>query len=545
MVKHIFITGGVVSSLGKGLTSAAVGMILERRGLKVAMQKLDPYINVDPGTMSPFQHGEVYVLDDGSETDLDLGHYERYTHASLTKDANYTTGKIYSEVIARERRGDYLGSTVQVIPHITDAIKDGIRAGVTDDCDVLITEIGGTVGDIESLPFLEAIRQFGLEQPVDHVMYVHLTLLPYLRASGEMKTKPTQQSVGKLREIGIQPDVLVCRTEQPMTDEMTKKISLFCNVRPSAVIEERDVDFSIYEVPTMLVRAGLDRIVSEKLGLPQVDTDLDDWNSMLADMRRTTDSVEIAVVGKYISLHDAYKSIYESLSHGGIANDCRVRIRKIRAEDYAEKGPELLEGVNGLLVPGGFGERGLEGKIEAIQHARESDLPFFGICLGLQCAVIEFARNAAGLRKAHTTEFDENTPDPVIHLMPDQENIDEKGGTMRLGAWPCRVIAGTLAHQLYGADAISERHRHRYEFNNDYRDAFQQAGMVVSGINPERDLVEMVELPEHPFFIGVQFHPEFKSRPLHPQPIFKGFVAAALAHSKNGDRRKVAEKTLA
>jgi CTP synthase len=545
MVKHIFITGGVVSSLGKGLTSAAVGMILERRGLKVAMQKLDPYINVDPGTMSPFQHGEVYVLDDGSETDLDLGHYERYTHAVLTKDANYTTGKIYSGVIARERRGDYLGSTVQVIPHITDAIKDGIRAGVTEGCDVLITEIGGTVGDIESLPFLEAIRQFGLEQPPGNVMYVHLTLLPYLRASGEMKTKPTQQSVGKLREIGIQPDVLVCRTEQPMTDEMTKKISLFCNVRPSAVIEERDVEFSIYEVPTMLVKAGLDRIVAEKLGLPEVDTDLADWNGMLADMRRTTDSVEIAVVGKYISLHDAYKSIYESLSHGGIAGNCKVRIRKVKAEDYAEKGPVLLEGVNGLLVPGGFGERGLEGKIEAIQFARETGLPFFGICLGLQCAVIEFARNAAGLTKAHTTEFDENTPDPVIHLMPDQENVDEKGGTMRLGAWPCRVVAGTLAHELYGTDAISERHRHRYEFNNDYRDAFQQAGMVVSGINPERDLVEMVELPDHPFFIGVQFHPEFKSRPLHPQPIFKGFVAAALAHSRNGDRREVRQKTLA
>ncbi len=543
MVKHIFITGGVVSSLGKGLTSAAIGMILERRGLEVAMQKLDPYINVDPGTMSPFQHGEVYVLDDGSETDLDLGHYERYTHAVLTKDANYTTGKIYSEVIARERRGDYLGSTVQVIPHITDAIKAGIRAGATENCDVLITEIGGTVGDIESLPFLEAIRQFGLEQPQSSVMYVHLTLLPYLRASGEMKTKPTQQSVGKLREIGIQPDVLICRTEQPMTDEMTKKISLFCNVRPSAVIEERDVEFSIYEVPTMLVRAGLDRIVTKKLGLPDVDTDLGDWNDMLAGMRGTTDSVEIAVVGKYISLHDAYKSIYESLSHGGIANDCRVRIRKIRAEDYAEQGPALLEGVNGLLVPGGFGERGLEGKIAAIRYARESGLPFFGICLGLQCAVIEFARGAMGLKTAHTTEFDENTPDPVIHLMPDQEHIDEKGGTMRLGAWPCRVVAGTLAHRLFGTDAITERHRHRWEFNNAYRDVFQQAGMVVSGINPERDLVEMVELPDHPFFIGVQFHPEFKSRPLHPQPIFKGFVAAALVHSKNGGRSEVAEKT--
>ncbi len=542
MVKHIFITGGVVSSLGKGLTSAAVGMILERRGLKVSMQKLDPYINVDPGTMSPFQHGEVYVLDDGAETDLDLGHYERYTHATLTRNSNYTTGKIYSEVIARERRGDYLGSTVQVIPHITDAIKDGIRAGVPEGTDVAITEIGGTVGDIESLPFLEAIRQFGLEQPPENVMYVHLTLLPYLRASGEMKTKPTQQSVGKLREIGIQPDVLVCRTEQPMTDEMTKKISLFCNVRPSAVIEERDVEFSIYEVPTMLVQKGLDRIVCEKLGLPQTDTDLDDWNQMLASMRRTTDSVEIAVVGKYIQLHDAYKSIYESLSHGGIANDCKVRLRKIRAEDYAEKGAVLLEGVDGLLVPGGFGERGLEGKIEAVRHARETGLPYFGICLGMQVAAVEFARNVCGLSTAHTTEHDENTPDPVIHLMPDQADIDDKGGTMRLGAWPCRVVAGTLAHRLYGTDKISERHRHRYEFNNDYRKRFQEAGMVVSGLNPERDLVEMIELPSHPFFIGVQFHPEFKSRPLHPQPIFKGFVAAAMEHARRARAERAAEK---
>jgi CTP synthase len=532
MVKHIFITGGVVSSLGKGLTSAAIGMILERRGLTVSLQKLDPYINVDPGTMSPFQHGEVYVLDDGAETDLDLGHYERYTHAVLTRSSNYTTGKIYSEVIARERRGDYLGSTVQVIPHITDAIKDAIRAGVTAGADVAITEIGGTVGDIESLPFLEAIRQFALEQPPRSVMFVHLTLLPYLRTSGEIKTKPTQQSVGKLREIGIQPDVLVCRTEQPISDEMVKKISLFCNVRPSAVIEERDVDFSIYEVPAMLVEKGLDRIVAETLELPRVETDLGDWNRMLAEMRRTSESVEIAVVGKYIQLHDAYKSIYEALTHGGIASNCRVRVRKVRAEDFADKGPKLLEGVDGLLVPGGFGERGLQGKIEAVQHARTTGLPYFGICLGMQVAVIELARNACGLKRADTTECDEHTPDPVIHLMPDQSAQGKKGGTMRLGAWPCRVVAGTLAHRLYGADHISERHRHRYELNNDYRKTLADAGLVISGINPERDLVEMIELEGHPFFIGVQFHPEFKSRPLHPQPIFKGFVAAALAHAR-------------
>jgi len=538
MVKHIFITGGVVSSLGKGLTSAAIGMILERRGLKVSMQKLDPYINVDPGTMSPFQHGEVYVLDDGAETDLDLGHYERYTHAKLSRSSNFTTGKIYSEVIARERRGDYLGSTVQVIPHITDAIKDAITAGVTPGSDVALTEIGGTVGDIESLPFVEAIRQFALEKQRGEVLFVHLTLLPYLRASGEMKTKPTQQSVGKLREIGIQPDVLICRTEQPMSPDMTRKISMFCNVRPEAVIEERDVDFSIYQVPQMLVQAGLDRIVARHLGLPhEEETDLADWNSMLDSMRRTQETVEIAVVGKYIELHDAYKSIYESLSHAGIKNQTRVKIRKVRAEDFYSKGPALIEGVDGVLVPGGFGERGVEGKIRAIQHARETGLPFFGICLGMQCAAIEYARNVLGLERAHTAEFSAETPHPVIHLMPDQRNVHELGGTMRLGSYPCRVKPGTLAHRLYGAELVHERHRHRYEFNNSYREQFERAGMIVSGVNPERDLVEILELPAHPFFIGVQFHPEFKSRPLAPQPLFDGFVAAARERSRNRARR--------
>jgi CTP synthase len=535
MTKHIFITGGVVSSLGKGLTSAAIGMILERRGLKVSVQKLDPYINVDPGTMSPFQHGEVYVTDDGAETDLDLGHYERFTNAKLTQSSNYTTGKIYSSVIAKERRGDYLGRTVQVIPHITDALKDAIYAGVTGpDVDVALTEIGGTVGDIESLPFLEAVRQFALEKPRGDVLFVHLTLLPYLRASGEMKTKPTQQSVGKLREIGIQPDILICRTEQPMTDEMAQKISLFCNVRPECVIEERDVDFSIYEVPVDLVHRGLDRLIVERLSLDcEPVTDLVDWLAMLKRIQATTETVEIAVVGKYIELHDAYKSIYESLSHAGIASDCKVRLRKVRAEDVHDRGLALLDGVHGVLVPGGFGERGLEGKIAAIRWARENGVPFFGICLGMQCAVIEYARNVLELEGAHTHEHSPHSPHPVISLMDDQEGV-EKGGTMRLGAYRCEVAAGSLARDLYGKELVSERHRHRYEFNNAYRDVFERSRMKLSGKNPERDLVEIVEIPEHPFFIGVQFHPEFQSRPLAPHPIFAGFVAAALARARGG-----------
>jgi CTP synthase len=547
MAKHIFITGGVVSSLGKGLTSAAIGMILERRGLKVSMQKLDPYINVDPGTMSPFQHGEVYVTDDGAETDLDLGHYERFTHARLTKASNYTTGKIYSQVIAKERRGDYLGRTVQVIPHITDAIKEAIHEGVAraeealgGPVDVAITEIGGTVGDIESLPFLEAARQFALDKPRGDVLFVHLTLLPFLRASGEMKTKPTQQSVGKLREIGIMPDILICRTEQPMTREMAQKISLFCNVRPEAVIEERDVDFSIYEVPTNLVDAGLDQLICERLGLPHAErTQLDDWRAMLADIRQTRESCTIALVGKYIELHDAYKSIYESFSHAGIANHCRVEVRKVRAEDVLAQGTSLLEGVHGILVPGGFGERGIEGKINAIRHARENQIPFFGICLGMQCAVIEFGRNVLGLEGAHTLEHSPHTPHPVISLMEEQKRKLDKGGSMRLGAYPCTIARGSLAERLYGSLAIQERHRHRYEFNNDYRALFAHSKMKLSGLNPERDLVEIVELEEHPFFIGVQYHPEFKSTPLAPHPIFRGFVAAALARARNGGRERV------
>jgi CTP synthase len=539
MTKHIFVTGGVVSSLGKGLTSAALGLILERRGFRVSMQKLDPYINVDPGTMSPFQHGEVYVLDDGSETDLDLGHYERFTNARLTRDANFTTGKIYQAVIRKERRGDYLGATVQVIPHITDAIQEAIEAGVAgEEVDIAITEIGGTVGDIESLPFLEAIRQFALDRPPEDCLFVHITLLPYLRASGEMKTKPTQQSVGKLREIGIQPQVLICRTEKPMTEEMAKKISLFCNVRREAVIEERDVDFSIYQVPTDLVAAGLDRIVCTHLKLPaERETELADWRGMLERIRMIRRSCEVAVVGKYIELHDAYKSIYESLDHAGIANDVEVKVRKVKAEDVLDRGTGILLGVDGVLVPGGFGERGMEGKIEAVRWAREQGVPFFGICLGLQCAVVEYARNVAGLSGAHSIEHSPHTEHPVIHLMPSQERVHEKGGTMRLGAYACSVAPGTRARELYGADEISERHRHRYEFNNDYRDRLVACGLVTSGINPELGLVEIIELSDHPFFVGVQFHPEFKSKPLRPHPIFRGFVAAAKEHAGHRGQR--------
>jgi len=546
MTKHIFITGGVVSSLGKGLTSAAIGMILEQRGLKVSMQKLDPYINVDPGTMSPFQHGEVYVTDDGAETDLDLGHYERFTHAKMTQESNYTTGKIYSTVIAKERRGDYLGRTVQVIPHITDAIKEAIYNGIGDpDTDVLLTEIGGTVGDIEGLPFLEAVRQFALERPKSDVLFVHLTLLPYLKASGEMKTKPTQQSVGKLREIGIQADILICRTEKPMTEEMAQKISLFCNVRLDKVIEERDVDFSIYEVPVNLVHAGLDRLIVEHLDLPlEPVTDLRDWIAMLGRIQNVTKEVEIAVVGKYIELHDAYKSIYEAFSHAGIANDCHVKVRKIRAEDVLDGGLDVLEGVDALLVPGGFGERGLEGKIRAIQWARENRIPFFGICLGMQCAVIEYARHVLDLEGAHTLEHSPHSPNLVISLMDDQEGV-EKGGTMRLGAYACELTPDGLAAKLYGKLQISERHRHRYEFNNDYREIFEASQMHLSGRNPKRDLIEIIELPEHPFFIGVQFHPEFQSSPLAPHAIFEGFVAAAIAHSRGGNHQPLAKASLA
>jgi len=535
MTKYLFVTGGVVSSLGKGLTSAAIGWILERHGLTVSMQKLDPYINVDPGTMSPFQHGEVYVTDDGTEADLDLGHYERFTHAPITKDSNYTTGKIYKSVIQKERRGDYLGKTVQVIPHITDEIKMAIRAGAAGRDgnpapDIAITEIGGTVGDIESLPFLEAIRQFSLEVGANDCMFIHLTLLPYLRASGELKTKPTQQSVGKLREIGIQPHVLVCRTEVAMDEDMARKISLFCNVRPEAVIEEKDVDFSIYEVPLMLIDSGLDQRILKHLEVqPKKAVDVEDWKQLLETVKHPKHEVEIAVAGKYIELHDAYKSIYESLSHAGIANSCNVKLRKVSAEQVAEEGADkLLAGVDGILVPGGFGERGFEGKIASIRYARDHKIPFLGICYGMQAAVVEYARSELGLSDATTTEYDANANNPVISLMEEQKRTNDKGGTMRLGAFDCALQPGTLAHKAYGTDTISERHRHRFELNNDYRARLAEAGLVMAGVNPKLDLVEIVEIPDHPWFVGVQYHPEYKTRPLTPHPLFRDFVAAAV-----------------
>ena len=537
MSKHIFITGGVVSSLGKGLTSASIGLLLESRGLRIAMQKLDPYINVDPGTMSPYQHGEVYVTDDGAETDLDLGHYERFTDAKLTRDSNYTTGKIYHSVIAKERRGDYLGHTVQVIPHITDEIKRAVYSLAGNDVDVVITEIGGTVGDIESLPFLEAIRQIGHEMGRDNVVFIHLTLLPYLRASGEIKTKPTQQSVGKLREIGILPDVLICRTEKAIDEDIRKKISLFCNVPLPGVIEEKDVDFTIYEVPLVLSEQGLDDIIIQQLRLETRKRDLKGWRRIVSTIRGIKDEVEIAVVGKYIALHDAYKSIYEALTHGGIANRVRVRLRKVAAEDVESAGAaKLLAGVHGVLVPGGFGERGIEGKIAAIKWARENRVPFFGICLGMQTAVIEFARHVAGLKGANSTEFQKTTPHPVISLLEEQREVTDLGGSMRLGAFPCRVEKGSLAYRAYRAHEVSERHRHRYEFNNRYREELGKVGMRFSGVFLEKDLVEIVEVADHPFFVGVQYHPEFKSKPSAAHPLFAAFVKAAAVRRESRAR---------
>ncbi len=534
MTKFIFITGGVVSSLGKGLTAAATGWILERLGFTVSMQKLDPYINVDPGTMSPFQHGEVYVTDDGTEADLDLGHYERFTHATVDVHSNYTTGKIYRTVIQKERRGDYLGHTVQVIPHITDEIKAAIRMGASRDPDVAITEIGGTIGDIESLPFVEAIRQFCLEVGVHDALCIHLTLLPYLRASGEMKTKPTQQSVGKLREIGIQPQILICRTEKPMNEEMAAKISLFCNVRKDAVIEERDVDFSIYEVPVNLIKAGLHTQILQNLDItPKKELVVDDWYELLETVRSPKHTIEVAIAGKYIELHDAYKSIYEALSHAGIAHSCRVKLRKVSAEQVAVQGAEkLLDGVDAVLVPGGFGERGFEGKIATIQWAREHHVPFLGICYGMQAAVVEYARSVCGIEGATTAEYAPEAEHQVIDLMEEQKRVSDLGGTMRLGAFDCDLTDGSISRAAYGTKHVSERHRHRYEFNNRYRARLQEAGLVIGGVNTRLDLVEIVELPGsvHPWFVGVQFHPEFKTKPQTPHPLFKGFVGAAIAH---------------
>lgn len=529
MTKHIFVTGGVVSSIGKGLTSASIGMLLEARGLKVRMQKLDPYINVDPGTMSPYQHGEVYVLDDGSETDLDLGHYERFTNGPLTRDSNYTTGQIYLSVIEKERRGQFLGKTVQVIPHITDEIKSVIRKVGEHDVDVVITEIGGTVGDIESLPFLEAIRQYPLIVGRENCLYIHLTLVPYLKAAGELKTKPTQHSVGQLRQIGIQPDILICRCEQPISREEREKIALFCNLRPQEVIEERDKDFSIYEVPLSLVSNGLDELIVSRLGLATTSPNLDPINEILHRLRNPKHEISIAVVGKYAEHKDAYKSIYESLDHAGIHHRAQIRIGRIQSEDIETEGAErLLQGYDGILVPGGFGERGVEGKLQSIRYAREKGIPFFGICLGMQCAVIEFARNVMGLADAHSTEFNKDTSHPVICLLNEQREITQMGGTMRLGSQQAMLADGSRARQAYGKNEISERHRHRYEFNNQYRQQFVANGYRFTGTSLDGSLVEIVELADHPFYLAVQFHPEFKSKPTKSHPLFAAFVEAAI-----------------
>jgi CTP synthase len=525
--KYIFVTGGVVSSLGKGISAASLGRLLKERGLRVTLQKFDPYINVDPGTLSPFQHGEVYVTDDGAETDLDLGHYERFVDESLSQANNVTTGRIYQNVIAKERRGDYLGSTVQVIPHITDEIKGAVRR-LAPGHDVVITEIGGTVGDIESLPFLEAIRQFRQDVGRQHVMFIHLTLVPYISAAGELKTTPTQHSVRELRQIGIQPDVLICRTEHPLDEDIRRKIALFTNVDPSGVIEAQDVD-SIYQVPLELRRQRLDDFVVERLNLEAPEPDLSEWAELVERIRAPSRGrVKIAVVGKYTTLVDSYKSIQEALVHGGIANDLGVDVEWLSSERF-DDGTQVaaVRNYHGLLIPGGFGPRGVEGMLRAITWARENDLPFFGICLGLQCAVIEFARNVCGLRESHSFEFAKESPDPVICLMDSQRQVTDMGGTMRLGAYPCVLQPGSLVRTIYGEEEVSERHRHRYEVNNDYRDTLGGQGLRFSGLSPDGKLVEIIELPDHPWFVGCQFHPELKSRPNRPHPLFASFIEAA------------------
>lgn len=530
MPKYIFITGGVVSSLGKGIASASIGRLLEAKGLKVALQKLDPYINVDPGTMNPYQHGEVYVTEDGAETDLDLGHYERFTSGVLSRLNNVTTGQVYHTVISKERRGEYLGGTVQVVPHITDEIKERIReVSRGKRYDVVISEIGGTVGDIESLPFLEAVRQFRQEVGRENSIVIHLTLIPFIRAAGELKTKPTQHSVGRLREIGIQPDILLCRTEKRLSKDLKSKIALFCNVEPEAVIEARDVS-SIYEVPLIFKEQGLDRVICKGLHLEYRAGDLQEWRRDVVDkILHPKHSVKIAVVGKYIQLQDAYKSIYEALVHGGVASDADVVIKRVSAERLDKGNPErFLKGVDGVLVPGGFGYRGIEGKIHAIQYAREQKIPYLGLCLGMQCAVIEFARNVAGLKGANSTEFNKKTPHPVISLLEEQEQVKDLGGTMRLGALPCHLKKETLAHQAYRTEEVIERHRHRYEFNNKYRESFGKLGLRLSGLSPNGKLVEIIELEDHPWFVASQFHPEFKSKPDRPHPLFREFVRHAL-----------------
>ncbi len=538
VAKFIFITGGVVSSLGKGITAASLGRLLKSRGLKVSIQKFDPYINVDPGTMSPYQHGEVFVTEDGAETDLDLGHYERFIDENLSKNNNVTAGKIYWSVISKERRGDYLGGTVQVIPHITNEIKDRIfRVAQESDVDVVITEIGGTVGDIESLPFLEAIRQIKWEVGADNCMYIHVTLVPYLGKAGELKTKPTQHSVKELRSIGIQPDVIVCRSEKPLSRELKEKIGLFCNVEARQVVQNLDAD-NLYEVPLLLKKEGLDDLVIERLKLNCGQADLDEWCEMVRRMKNLKNKVTIGLVGKYVELHDAYLSVVEALSHGGLYHDTEVQIKWVHSEQVDQSNVDaLLSDVDGILVPGGFGDRGIEGKMYASKYARENKIPYFGICLGMQLAVVEFARNVAGLTGAHSTEFDPHTPYPVIHLMPEQEKVDSKGGTMRLGVYPCKTLENTLIRKAYGQEIVEERHRHRYEYNNSFRDILSAHGLIVSGISPDNRLVEAVELVGHPWFVGVQYHPEFKSRPNRPHPLFRDFVGAAVEYKgrKNGN----------
>jgi CTP synthase len=536
MAKHIFVTGGVVSSLGKGLTSASIGLLLERRGLKVRMQKMDPYLNVDPGTMSPYQHGEVYVLDDGAETDLDLGHYERFTNAPLNRDCNYTTGRIYQTIIDKERAGLFRGKTVQVIPHVTDEIKNCIRKLATPDVDVVITEIGGTVGDIEGMPYFEAIRQFALEVGKSHCLFIHLTLVPYLKAAGELKTKPTQHSVQELRRIGILPDILICRTEKEIPREDVDKIAIMCNVERRAVIEEKDRELSIYEVPISLMGNEIDTLIVEKLGITNArQLEMDDWKEMIDTMRALSETKEkrevtIAVVGKYVKHRDAYKSVYEAIDHAGIAHRYKIRTERVESEQVEQHGAaKMLAGVDGILVPGGFDKRGVDGKIEAIRYARENGVPFFGICLGLQCATIEFARTVLKLQDANSIEFDMNTPHPVVCLMNAQKEVTRVGGTMRLGSMETKILPNTLAHRVYQSELIAERHRHRFEFNNDYRQQFADAGFVISGTTTDGSLVEMIELPGHPWFLAVQCHPEFKSKPTNCQPLFRDFVGAAIA----------------
>ena len=527
MSKLIFVTGGVVSSLGKGLASASIGNLLESRGLKITFLKLDPYINVDPGTMNPYQHGEVYVTDDGAETDLDLGHYERYTSLTLTRENNYTTGRIYHAVITKERRGDYLGGTVQVVPHVTDEIKQCIMR-ISQGMDVTIVEIGGTVGDIEGLPFLEAIRQIPYDVGRDNVLYVHLTLVPYIGAAGELKTKPTQHSVNKLREIGIQPNILLCRTDRYLPPELKAKIAMFCNVEKDAVITAKDVE-TIYEVPIVFRKEGLDELIVRLLKLETGPPNLREWDAMVQKIKHPKHEVSIALVGKYAGLKECYKSLAEALVHGGIDHETRVNVNWIESEEVERQGTErILREADGILIPGGFGARGIEGKIVTIQYAREHQIPFLGLCLGMQCATIEFARNVAGLVGANSAEFDEKTPHPVIHLMSDQQSVNDKGGTMRLGAYACKLGEGTLAQKMYGVSEVRERHRHRYEFNNAYREQLTAKGLILSGLSPDGRLVEIVELQNHPWFLATQFHPEYKSRPHHPHPLFSGFVGAAL-----------------